>query len=351
VLSVNGRLFADWKSITVYLNQQEANNYYRFTATELVSASPPKVLSELQIVPGMTCSVTLGGEFAIAGYVWTRQAALTEKAHGVEITGKGFTAATVNGAASVKGGELTNVTYPELATKILEPYGLKFGPKGAIDMKPFERINVTGQTAWEVLETAARQRNIILGTNPYDPVGKEMWGTAKGFTQGFATVEEGVNILEGRETVSMEFGSGSYLTLAQGAPTPKEWGAKITSQPFGEFASGFAKQLGVAGMFMPIVNMLELPGKKADADKRSGTENTFLSGAQIKVEVVVQGWFNGYGQLWRPWMSIHVRSPSLILDEPLICKSVTFTQDDRGGTRTTLELWNEVSGRRGPTFN
>jgi prophage tail gpP-like protein len=347
-LTVNGREFGDWKSITVYLCQKEAFNYYRFTVSERVTASPPKVMSEIQIVPGMQCTVTLGGEYAIGGFVTTRQVAYTENAHGVEITGKSYTFATVNGGASVKGGEMTNVTYTELATKVVEPFGLTFSPKGVLSQEKFERVNVTGQTAWEVLEKHARQRDVILGVNPFE--GSNFWGTQKGFTEGHGVVEEGVNILEGRETISMEFGSGPSLTLAQHPPSPQQWGHSVTSAPLGNLASSFASGLGVGkGMFMPLISMAEAPGKQGDASQRSGAENTAISGEQIKVEVVLQGWFTAQGRLWRPWMKVHVRSPSLVMDQALICKSVTFTQDDRSGTRTTLELWNE-QGQAKPTL-
>jgi prophage tail gpP-like protein len=99
---------------------------------------------------------------------------------------------------------------------------------------------------------------------------------------------------------------------------------------------------------MPLLNMAEMPGAQGEAAQRSGAENQVaIGGEQIKVEVVLQGWFNG-GKLWRPWNSVHVKSPMLIMDQSLICKSATFTQDDRSGTRVTLELENEP-GQKGPS--
>jgi len=348
ILTVNNKLYTEWKSITVYKCRKEAFDYYRFTCSEFAAFA--KDLAAQQIRPGDECTVTLGGEYAIGGYVTTRQVAFTEKSHGVEITGKSYTSATVNGAASTKGGELTDVTYTELANKLLQPYGLKFEPKDNISQEKFPRVNVTGQTVWEVLEKAARQRSIILGTSPKPNEGNIYWGTTPTFSAGQGVVEEGVNMLEGRETLSMEFGSGAYLTMAQAAPTPQKWGPEITSAPLGKFASEFASRLGVAPGFKPLVSMAEMPGGQSAASQRSGAENSAISGEQIKVEVVVQGWFNANRVLWLPWNSVYVRSPMLIMDQSLICKSVTFNQDDKGGTRTTLELENEM-GAAGPKLN
>ena len=353
-LSVDGQLYTQWKSITVYLCQKQAFNYYRFTCSEFTPFA--RSFAAQQIRPGSKCSVVLGGELAIEGFVVTRQVAFTEKSHGVEITGKSSTYATVNGAAVVKGGELTDVTFPEAANKLLQPYSLTCTPKPGINMEKFPRVNVTEQTCWEVIEKLARQRSIVLGVNPYK--GSDFWATPAGYQEGDGEVIEGVNMLEGRETISMELGSGSALTLGQQAPTPQKWGPVVTSSPLGNQASGFASSMGFdAGPFMPLIGMAEMPAAQGEAAQRSGAEGTAVSGEQIKVEAVLQGWFNGggpkggrtRGKLWRPWNSVFVKSPMLIMNETLICKSVTFTQDDKSGTRTTLELENEL-GQKGPSF-
>jgi prophage tail gpP-like protein len=72
ILTVNGKLYTEWKSITVYLCQKEAFNYYRFTCSEFAPFA--KAFAAQQIRPGDTCTVTLGGEYAIGGFVTTRTA-------------------------------------------------------------------------------------------------------------------------------------------------------------------------------------------------------------------------------------------------------------------------------------
>jgi prophage tail gpP-like protein len=103
------------------------------------------------------------------------------------------------------------------------------------------------------------------------------------------------------------------------------------------------------GGSIPLLSHLEVPGLQADAAQRSDSESTALSAESIKLDIVVQGWFrggNGQGGLWKPWDKVTVWSPMLIMDNvTLICKSVTFTQDDRSGSRTTLELVNKLEGK------
>ncbi len=343
-LTVGGSSYKDWKTVEVYLCTEAAYNTYRFTCSE--GRPLVKGFSEHRIRPGDFCTVTLGGEFAIGGRVVVRQVAYTATLHGVEILGKGETYRIVNGAATVKDGELRDVSFQDLATKLLQPYGLSFEAKGGISQEKFDRVNVQGQSVWEVMDKHARARNIRLGPSPDD--GNIMWGSDPNFTYGTGSVVEGQNILEGREIISQEFGSGPSISTAQMPPSPEKWGAVVTHQPFSSAMSQFGSMMGATANFMPLVSHLEVPGGMADAGQRSGSENTALSSERIKVEVVVQGWFrggNGNGGLWKPWDKVHVKSPMLIMDQTLTCKSVTFRQDDRTGTRTTLELVNFLDGK------
>jgi prophage tail gpP-like protein len=335
-LTVGGARYHDWKTVYVYLCTESPNNMYRFTCSEGKPLAPN--FAEHRIKPGDRCTVTLGGEYAIGGRVTVRQVAYTSTHHGVEITGKSETYKTVSAAAKVEGGELRQVSFSEMATKLLQPLALNFQGKGGISEEKFDRVNVQGQSVWEVMETHARARNIRLGTDPDS--GDGYWGTTPGFTYGTGRVVEGQNILEGREIISQEFfgDNANVSSIAQAAPNPQAWGI-INTQPFSGGAAG-----GI-----PLLSHLEVPGLKADAVQRSGSEATALSAEFIKLEIVVQGWFrggNGQGGLWKPWDKVTVWSPMLIMDNvTLQCKSVTFTQDDRSGSRTTLELVNKLEGK------
>jgi prophage tail gpP-like protein len=339
-LTVNGQEYRDWKTVTVYLCFFEANNYYRFTCTE--GKPLAQKFSEMRIRPGDACTVYLGDKFAIGGVVTTRQVAYTATHHGVEITGKSDTFATVSGTSVVEGGEMQNVSYTVMASNLLKPYGLTFEPKGNISQKKIPRVSTQGQSVWDVLESNARALNIHLGTSP--DRGDSYWGTDPSYTEGYGQAIEGLNILEGREIISKVFSDGPSVSTSQMAPTPEKWGA-VATQISSSVTSGFADMAVAAGPFMPLLQHLEVPGDKANAQMRSNAENVALSYDRLMVEVVLQGWFNQSGALWKPKNIVYVKSPMLIMDRNLQCKSVTFTQDDRSGTRTTLELTDENVGK------
>jgi prophage tail gpP-like protein len=70
-------------------------------------------------------------------------------------------------------------------------------------------------------------------------------------------------------------------------------------------------------------------------------QGNWLTEDQITVTATVHGWERPSGGLWYRDQIVSVTSPMLIMKgQPLIAKSVTFTQDDKTCTRTTLELCN-----------
>ena len=59
----------------------------------------------------------------------------------------------------------------------------------------------------------------------------------------------------------------------------------------------------------------------------------------------MQGWLRPSGGLWVRGQQVYVRSPMLIMDQTLLLKAVSFTQDSETGTRSTLELVNILGNR------
>lgn len=338
VLLVNGMRFADWKTVLVCL-QIEANYcYYRFTASEDAPSEKLKTdgWAGLRIRPGDHCTVILGGEVAMSGFVLTRQVAYSAQHHVVEIIGKNYTWTTTHAEAVTPTMNEEGLTFKELATKLLKPLGLKYDHQASKDPK-LGLVSTFGRTVWEVLEEQARLSTIELGPIPENP-GDTLQGADPDKTNDSGAVIESENILEGREVMSVEFGGGPVKIPTQITPTDDKHGPDVRA--LGEAAgSNFFSQFGVAGMAVPFFAPLEAAGTKEQADNRAAFENAVRQVENVRAEIVVQGWKAHNGKLWRPRWGVWVKSPMLILSEQLKCRSVTFTQDDRSGTRTLLELW------------
>ena len=184
-ITVNGMRFRDWELVTVKLAEGELNNTFRLTVSEGKPLSSK--FADMQIRPGDHCTIKLAGELAITGYVETRKVAYTYKAHGIEIIGVSYTKATADGAAMTETGEFKNKSFKQIATEVLQPFGLQFVPKTPIPNNPFPRASIPpGQSAFDFLETLCaparhrprhrhrrqHDRPLLLAGRRHDPRGR-----------------------------------------------------------------------------------------------------------------------------------------------------------------------------------
>lgn len=344
-ISVNGKRYRDWESVQVHMAEGEPKHSFKFLVSE--GAPLVKTFAEQQIKPGDHCTIQLGGELAITGYVETRQVAYGEKQHGVELTGHSFNNAAAEGSVIHKTMEWKDKSLQQIATDILKPFGLQFVPKGAIPNTPFPRYNVApSTTAWEAIETLARQRGVTLGTDLEGNItGRVLW------TPGGDQLVEGINILEGREVLTIAMGggdnAGGVVNLTQHGGTNKSWGADAAHKPN---ASATSRTPGAGlGVRAPQVGLNEVPGSKADAQTRADTESVHRDYEKFEVTITVQGWHKPSGGLWRPGVMVHVKSPMLIVDDDLKLMKVDFSQDNKSGTRTVLLLTRDTGQTAGQT--
>jgi len=341
-ITVNGKRYRDWQSVLVRDEEMASSDFFKFTCSE--GAPLSKDWAAVRIRPGDHCTITLAGQLVITGFVETRQVAYTGNAHGIEISGHSFTRALSYGAAQTKTGEMKNKSYKEIADEVLKPFKSKFKPIGNISQKPFERVHIPpGQTAWEFLETLARQRNIVLGSDTEGNLtGRAMW-----MPTGDSLVE-GKNILEGREVMSINGGGAggddsdahpnNYGTSQQPGTDDRSM-SKSAQAPVSKTSNSTLGKMGnTKGVYAPKRVLAEHPGDKDDMQNRMQMEGQRQGVEQLEVTIVVQGWLKPSGGLWKAGDKAHVKSPMLIVDEELKIVKVEFTQDDKQGTRTTIDL-------------
>lgn len=347
VLIVNGAEFRDWETVMV---KHEMNVHpwihFRFTCSEGMPLS--KNLNKLQIVPGMQCQVILAGLSAVDGYISTRQVFVDARRHHIEIQGVSDTAGLASAAAITKTGEFNDTDYATYAKALIKPFpGMKFIEKGgSIPAIKFPRISIPpGSTVLDALEIPLRSLGHVQLTSNVtgDLVAQS------GPSGGPDTVYEGElgrpSYIEARE-IFFNSGIAKGLNhLGQKPGTDDEWGAKVSHIPFlsnsvASFAGGYAQQV------MPN----EIPAWSQQFLKgRSNMEENLQGEDEITVIVVVNGWLRPSGGLWEHGQEVVVISPILVLDEDsggengFEAKSVTFEQDDKMGTRTTLELCNAAA--------
>lgn len=340
ILTVNGRDYKDWESVTVKHEKKARPPFTcRFTCSEGTPIA--KNFAVLQIKPGDKCTVTLAGFPAFKGTVMTRQVYYDANRHHIEIQCGTFvelsTASVITPTMEWK-----NQTFTQIGNDVLKRFGyaMKF-EGGSPPNKKIPRVSaMMGESVQDFMDQLARSQKTDSGTGiafTSDP--QENYVVIVGPGTDRDTVTEGKDIIIGREILYNPSAANYHPTISQGPGSDKAWGAKVAHVPFAQQA------LEMFGGAPPSVIVGEIPtSDNQDLSERSSTEAKWKGESQITVIVTVYGWTRPSGGLWKINQKVNVYSPMLLMEgDELEAKSVTFTQDNNTGTRTTLELCNALA--------
>ena len=336
-LIVRGMVFDDWLSVWVQHRAADGWPIFRFTAAE--REPYPNLWEKVQFVPGDTVVILLGGVTALyGGYIITRQVAYDSKNHQVMLSGMGrtwqaATSSVLHTTMNFDGQEIV-----QIADTVWAPWGV--GPEhlGSIDRTPFEKLRVQpGETTWNFMERIARVRGVVLGSQYY---GKFLM-IGQHLGQVTDTLIEGVNILKCQCVFDKKNIFSKYVQLGQTPPSPKKWGEaanQMTCSQFSKYPPPPPGRVLVTPAEQPVHGQPELC-------TRADYERQWHDGSMVTATVTVQGWLRpGRRDIWRVRDNVLIYSPMALLQtaegRPVTMKiqNATFTQDDKSGTLTTLDL-------------
>jgi prophage tail gpP-like protein len=334
-LIINGQDFIDWETVLVRHAARESPAYrFRFTCSE--AAPIAQNWGKMQIRPGDDCQIKLAGEAAFTGKVSTRQVYYDKSRHYVEIQGASPDLALTAASPVTKTMEMKNVDFSQIARQLLQPFGMQMVVEGGtLPTLKFPRVSLThGLSVFDHLDLYSRAIGAAFTSNP-----QGQFVALMGPSGGSDTVIEGQNILVGREIIYNPSMESIAPTAGQGTANDQKWGPAVASSPF-----VIKQMLNLANSYQPFTLLSELPTSDNNhLNGRVGTEHNMMKEDRVTVFATVYGWLRPSGGLWQRNQTVHVKSPMLIMDDDLTAKSVTFTQDNNEGTRTTLELCNPLA--------
>jgi len=331
-IHIVGRVFSDWETVWVQHRWMDAWPIFRFTAAERFDPkNPPQLWKTLQIIPTDQCEIILAGQLAITGIVTVRQTAYDANSHAVSIQGMGYVWLTWRGSILDEKQEYVDMTYVEIATKVLAPF--KMVPKvvGTISSLKFKKVNnETGESVFQFLERIGRTRKVVLGA---DHLGNILL-IGDHESDVVDELTEGVNIKSMQCVIKIEDQYDPYVARGQGPRSNEGSPADAAHQE--AFVDG---QLG---KYSPLLVSMDHPvWTKAEVDLRAKTEATWGDGTIVEATVVVYGWLTQAGVLWIQCVgkSVTLNAPmTTLVGQKLAIRSATCTQDSQSGTQTTLDL-------------
>lgn len=325
------------RNFTLTCAEPEDPNSKRRTASGLSWSEAAQ--RTMRLMPGTRVDIALAGQpFITKGIVGQRQSASDANRHGVQITGFSKAELTQRASAEAGTGQFRGYKLDAIASRLLQPYGLKFrvenGPEGWDT--PFPNVVIRhGETAFDAISRLCRQRGLWLRA---DPNGDVVAGAKP--DGGNALFEEGINILS--INCSMNWVAAQTVVAEGQVPgsdnlfgrKAAEIGAKSTIQG----GDGSAKRRVLA----------EMPLSQREMQLRTDMEVMAIQASLLRVSLAYQGWLNPNGELWALTDFVSVKSPTHFagvegnkLDLKLW--GVTYGQTPEGQTTTAIELVNKAA--------
>jgi prophage tail gpP-like protein len=326
---IGGTIYRDWTSVQASIVFDQAT---RECVLAVAEPSTGRGWPNLKLRPGDPCEVRLAGVRVLRGFVIKRQAAFSDRQHGVQIIIASKTADLVEASVIGSKGQYKGYTFEQITSSVLKPFGINFKMENAPSSasRKFPDVQLfPGETAWAFIERLARMRNVHLVC---DSDGNLVGGAAKG-GGSIATLEEGRNLLFGRCVLDDATINSVIEAVGQGKGSDERWGRSV-AQMKERIENSAMKR------YKPLKIIAEEPGDKQDLKDRGDREKAEQQYTSVDVSVTVQGWLNDDGKLWDVGPSVDVYSPLLFPDDRMnLCiKAVTFAQSSEAGTTTTIDL-------------
>jgi len=245
------------------------------------------------------------------------------------LSGVGKQWASSTSSVNSEDGNFDGQTLTQMAQKVLGAVGGQLQVIGRPDETPFVSAQAQkGELVFDFLDRFARMRGASIGTDHLGNtllIGEHTGTIAQQLT-------EGENILKMQCVFSNEYMSSLYKLNAQFA-------VRDELQPL----QTNEMQAKVAGSLTSVFRYRELVSEQpvktiSELLLRTNYEAIQAEGTQIRAYVTVQGWLRDGQVLWRTGENVMVNSPMAMLNMIMKIQTATFTQDDRGGTITVLEL-------------
>lgn len=323
-LHVNGKIYGGWKEARVTRSIDAVAGKFDLSVTDRweVNGQP------WQIFPGDECVIKIDGETLITGYVDEASPEYDADFHGIRISGRDKTCDLVDCSAVVKAYELRGLRLEEIAAALAKPFGIKVKTQADTGEK-FDSFAIQpGESCWEAIERAARQRFMLVTTNGEG----DLVIAGIGDSRAADALIEGANIKRAAATYDYSQRYSEYIVKGQ-APAKND----------GEEPPKVAVQSKAADpaitRYRPKILTSETQASGGSAKDRAELEASTRAGKSTRISATVVGWKMSNGELWPLNVLVNLRSPMLVADDvDLLISQLTFVVSDSEGIITDMEL-------------
>lgn len=324
-LEIAGTAYGGWTAVSVVRSIESISGGFSLRVSERWPGQP----ETRTIRPGERCSIRIGAEAVISGYVDEVEITRAGTDHQVSCRGRDAAGDLVDCSPDLSPGEWHGRTVLEIASDLAAPFGIAVRaevPVGAA----FTKVSLDpGASVYDAIEELCKYRALL----PVSDGQGAIVLTRAGAARAVAGLVEGENLLEESLTLSWVDRFSRYTVKGQ---------AQGSDLLFGEAASGAVGRASDTEVerHRPKVVIASKGITAEQAQQRAQWEATVRAGRSAVAHVTVVGWRQGpdeTGPLWPVNAIVQVRSATLGLAREMLISELEYVLDE-SGRKTRLHL-------------
>lgn len=321
-LTVGNQVLTGWQRVAVTRPLAAIPASFELEVTEKYPSKP-----SIDIQPGQPCTVKIGGDLVITGYIDRYAAAVSPSMHSIRISGRSKSedlvdCSAVFGDINQPGFQQINGTTLAIVEQLAKPYGINV-KTSAGDGVTIPQFNILlGETPWEIIDRITRYSQMLVYDLPDGSIMLAKVGTdsmSSGFSLGDNVEQGSVNFSMDQRFSEYEGHLTSVLTFGTEAGVNTPDVGKVVKD---DGVPRFRKRYVISEQFVE--------GKDIVYD-RAVWEMNKRKGSSYQFSVVCDAWRDSSGKLWEPNKLVPIQASALKLSNAkYIIASVSYLRDESG---------------------
>lgn len=322
-LMIAGTPYGGWESVSISKNLESISGSFSVSVMDKWR----DLVEAWAIKPGDECSVIIGSDVVITGWVDGIDTDFDKESRNITIKGRDKTCDVVDCAIVTTDSQLKNKTLTQIANELCAPFSITV--TADVDVgKPFPKWDITqGETVFENLEKAAKLRGVLLISDEYGNIKIVRAGSDRAND----SLIQGENILSASASYDDTGRFSDYIVKGQQKGSDKISG-KTAAQ-----VKDSATDAGVA-RYRPLMVTSEGSSDQDTVKGRAQWEATVRAGKAFRLNIDVVGWRQSSGDLWKINQVVTVECGFAGVIGDLLISGITYEKNDQSGTVCRMEL-------------
>lgn len=337
VLTIDGRTHVGWTDVRITRSLDAMTGAFELGLSRRErTGDEPRTIDA-----GAPCALSVDGETLISGWIDRVAPAKGSEDFTVRVSGRDRAADLVDCSAIARPGSWRAATMQGIVQALVAPFGLAVHFTASTGA-PIRRFSLQpGETVQAAIERLCRFRGLLCWSRADGSI--EIGSPATGASVGMVKDGEAILSIEAEHDVSERY--ASYLVKGQSAGDEEANGRAVAQVKAGATDGAIAR-------YRPLMIVAEEQADRAALEKRAKWEANVRAARGQKAEILVRGWADPSGAIWRPNSRVDVVAPDVSIETTMLIVGVELSRTNEDGTTARLsvqrpEAWQQLAEPEG----